>query len=280
MLSYRHAFHAGNFADVLKHIVLIEILAYLKKKETPFCCLDTHAGAGKYRLDSNYALQTKEFENGIGKIWQCAELPESAANYLNLIKSYNSSNQLKSYPGSPLISKKLLRASDKLFLYELHPTDFALLAASIKKDKRVALYHADGFKDCLKQLPPSSRRGLILIDPSYEIKSDYRQVSDILVKMHNHFATGIYAIWYPVIERSRNQLLEKTIISSGIKNIQLFELGILRDTSSHGMTGCGMIIINPPWTLATEMQLTLPWLSDLLGYEGEGYYRIQTLVAE
>lgn len=280
MLSYRHAFHAGNFADVLKHLILIEILEYLKKKETPFCYIDTHAGAGKYHLTGGYASQNREFENGIGKLWQRDDLPECVAAYVNLVKKFNNNTQLTRYPGSPCIAKKLLRPNDRLLLYELHSTDYHLLAATAGKDRRIQLFHADGFNGCLKVLPPNERRGLILIDPSYEIKSDYRQVPEILVKMHQRFATGIYAVWYPVIDRSRNQQLEKAILSSAVKNAQLFELSVYGDTGGHGMTSSGLIVVNPPWTLVAKMQATLPWLADKLGNAGEGCYRIESLTAE
>ncbi len=279
MLSYRHAFHAGNFADVLKHLVLIEILEYLKIKDNPFIYIDTHAGAGKYNLHSEYALQTREFENGIGQLWHRKDLPDCLTPYVNLVKQFNTGS-LSTYPGSPLIAKKLLRANDRLCLFELHSTDYALLSKAVNKDKRIKLVHSDGFNEGLKQLPPSERRGLILIDPSYEIKTDYREIPAALVKMHKRFATGTYAIWYPVIDRGRNQQLEKAIKSSGIKNVQLFELGVCADTEGHGMTASGVIVINPPWTLVAKMQSALPWLAKTLTISNEGFYRIETLAAE
>jgi len=280
MLSYRHAFHAGNFADVLKHIVLIQIFQYLGKKDKPFCCIDTHAGPGDYALNSDYALKNREFESGIARLWQRDDLPECVADYVNIIKRFNSSNQLNRYPGSPLITKQLLRNKDRLFLYELHSTEIDLLSAAFKKDRRITVCHADGLKDAISLLPPHERRGLVLIDPSYEIKSDYDQVVETLVKMHKRFATGTYALWYPVIDRSRNQKLERALQTTGIKNIQLFELGIQADTDEHGMTASGMIVVNPPWTLAAQMQTVLPWLVERLGDDGEGFYRIQILVDE
>ncbi|MGZ8190110.1 MAG: 23S rRNA (adenine(2030)-N(6))-methyltransferase RlmJ [Methylococcaceae bacterium] len=280
MLSYRHAFHAGNFADVLKHTILIHILKYLGKKEKPFCCIDTHAGSGDYVLNSGYALKNKEFANGIGKLWQRDDLPEGVAGYVNLIKRFNGSAQLTRYPGSPLIAKQLLRSKDRLFLYELHSTEINSLETAINKDRRIILFYADGLKNAVGLLPPHERRGLVLIDPSYEIKSDYEQVVETLIRMYKRFATGTYALWYPVVERSRNLELERAIQSSGIKNVQLFELGIQPDNDKHGMTSSGMIVINPPWTLATQMQQCLPWLAEVLGNEEAGYYRIQTLVKE
>lgn len=280
MLSYRHSFHAGNFADVLKHIILIQSLDYLNKKDKPWCCLDTHAGPGKYELDGDYALKNREFDNGIAKLWRRDDLPDSVAHYVSLIKRFNKPDQLTRYPGSPLIAKQLLREKDRLCLFELHNTEIKLLMVEAKKDKRIKVFHADGLTSALTLLPPVERRGLVLIDPSYEIKSDYQQVVETLVAMHKRFAVGTYALWYPVIERSRNRKLERALQATGIKNMQLFELGIRADSNEHGMTASGMIVINPPWTLMAEMQQVLPWLADVLGDNGEGFCRMETLVAE
>jgi len=280
MLSYRHAFHAGNFADVLKHLILIRVISYLSQKDKAFCYIDTHAGPGDYALDGNYALKNREFENGIAKLWQRHDLPESVADYVKLIKGFNPSARLNRYPGSPLIAKHLLRQRDRLLLCELHSTEINALNKAVNKDKRVTVFHADGLKQALGLLPPSERRGLVLIDPSYEMKSDYTQAAETLVTMTQRFATGTYALWYPVVERHRNQVMEQALQTSGIKNVQLFELGMQADTDEHGMTACGMIVINPPWTLAAEMQHTLPWLAEVLGLDGAGFYRIQTLVGE
>jgi len=278
MLSYRHAFHAGNFADVLKHTILIQILEYLGKKDKPFCCIDTHAGPGKYELDGDYAQKNQEYQNGIGKLWQRDDLPECVAEYFNLVKRFNQPDKLTRYPGSPLLIKQMLRNKDRLCLFELHSTEIKLLKDLTSQ--HITVSHGDGLKDSLKLLPPIERRGLVLIDPSYEIKNDYTQVVDALKLMHKRFAVGTYALWYPVINRRKNQLLEKAIQTSGINNVQLFELGIRNDSNEHGMTSSGMIIINPPWTLVSQMQQTLPWLAEVLGQEGEGFYRIETLVAE
>ncbi|MDD5462544.1 MAG: 23S rRNA (adenine(2030)-N(6))-methyltransferase RlmJ [Methylococcales bacterium] len=280
MLSYRHSFHAGNFADVLKHIVLIEIIEYLKKKDKPFCYIDTHAGPGTYQLNGDYALKNREFENGIGQLWQREDLPDCVANYVNLIKCFSDSELLTCYPGSPAIAKQLLRNRDRLFLYELHSTEITLLGNLANKDLRIKVFHADGLKDAMGMLPPIEHRGLTLIDPSYEIKSDYSLVAESLVNMYQRFATGTYALWYPVVERHRNQKLELAIQSGKLKNVQLFELGIRADTDQYGMTASGMIVVNPPWTLTATMRRTLPWLADVLGDKGSGFYRIQTLLEE
>ncbi len=279
MLSYRHSFHAGNFADVLKHIILIKILEHLAKKDKPFCCIDTHAGPGDYKLNSEFALKNKEFENGIGRLWHCSNMPEPVATYVNIVKQFNSTEQLIDYPGSPLIAKQFLRANDRLLLHELHSTEIQLLKAVVK-DKRIKVFHNDGLKHSLGLLPPKEHRGLVLIDPSYEVKSDYQSVVESLIQMVKRFAIGTYALWYPVVDRKRNKQLEQAIKNSGIKNILLFELGINADTEEHGMTASGMIVVNPPWTLAEEMKQTLVWLVDKLGNEGLSHYRVEILASE
>jgi 23S rRNA (adenine2030-N6)-methyltransferase len=280
MLSYQHAYHAGNYADVLKHIVLIQTLKYLKAKDKPLCYIDTHAGSGDYKLTSNEAQKNQEFISGIGRLWQRDDLPACVVDYVNFIKNFNHSEQLSRYPGSPLIASHMLGESDRLFLYELHTAESRLLNDCVKKDKRIKDFRADGLKDSLGLLPPKENRGLILIDPSYEIKNEYQTVVDALKAMHKRFATGCYCLWYPVVARKRNQYLERALQSSGIKNIQLFELGILPDSDEHGMTASGMIVINPPWTLLADMQQVLPWLAETLAENQQGHCRAEQLVAE
>jgi 23S rRNA (adenine2030-N6)-methyltransferase len=280
MLSYRHSFHAGNFADVLKHIVLIQILEHLSKKDKPICCIDTHAGPGEYQLNSEFALKNKEFENGIGQLWQLDNPPDSVASYINVLKHFNPDGILNRYPGSPLIIKHFLRNRDRVFLHELHSTEIDLLNTVIGNDRQIKIAHSDGLKNAISLLPPLQHRGMVLIDPSYEIKSDYQLVVDTLIQMHKRFTTGTYALWYPVVNRSRNLKMEKAIKASNLKNVQLFELGITVDSLEHGMTASGMIVINPPWTLATQMQETLPWLAQKLGIDGSEQYRIETLISE
>lgn len=277
MLSYRHAFHAGNFADVLKHLILVHILEHLMKKDNPFCYVDTHAGPGLYDLHGEYALLNREFESGIARLWPRNDLPQSVASYVDVVRSFNHSGYLSRYPGSPSIAQTLLRPNDRLFLYELHSSEIMRLSAHFAKDRRAKVFHADGLRDAVGLLPPSQRRALVLIDPSYEVKSDYQQVLETLIKMHKRFATGIYALWYPVIEGSRHRHLERAIEASGIKHIKLFELGVRAGSSGHGMTASGMIVINPPWTLENAMQHCLPWLAEVLSENGEGHHRIQTL---
>lgn len=280
MLSYQHAYHAGNYADVLKHVVLIQVLTYLKQKPRPLCYIDTHAGQGEYRLDSAEAKKNREFQSGIGALWGRDDLPGCVVDYVNLIKQFNHSEQLKHYPGSPLITANLLGTKDRLFLYELHAAESRCLDDNIKRDKRIKAFRADGLKNSFGLLPPKENRGLILIDPSYEMKSDYQAVVDAIKEMHKRFATGCYLLWYPVVARKRNQYMERALQTSGIRNIQLFELGIQPDSEEFGMTACGMIVVNPPWTLLADMQQLLPWLAETLGQNEQGHYRAEQLVAE
>lgn len=280
MLSYRHSFHAGNFADVLKHTVLVQILRYLCQKDKPFCYLDTHAGPGGYLLNSDFALKNREFDNGITQLWQREDLPACIGDYVQQVKAFNGAEMLNHYPGSPWFAKSLLRKTDRLCLFELHPTEQRELDKAFKQDRRTVIHHEDGLKFSLGLLPPKERRGLIFIDPSYELKSDYEDVVETLVKMHKRFATGTYALWYPVVSRRRNDSLERAIQKSGLTNVHLYELGILEDSENPGMTACGMIVINPPWTLAADMAESLPWLAAHLGIAGAGFQRIQTLVPE
>ena len=263
MLSYRHSFHAGNFADVIKHIVVIEILEHLIKKDSPLDYIDTHAGAGLYNLSSDHATKLKEYTQGVGRL-NAEDWPE-LSRYLDILNKYNPSGKLLHYPGSPMIALHLLRAKDKAWLFELHPADAETLAKNTYGDTRAKVLREDGYKGMLALLPPISRRGLILIDPPYEVKTDYDQILNTVVKAHKKFATGTYAIWYPVVDRKRIDKLETRFKDSGIKKIQRFELAIAEDTRGLGMSAAGMIVINPPWMLMDTMSKLLPKLVETFG---------------
>lgn len=277
MLSYRHGFHAGNFADVLKHFVLNRILAHLVSKPKPFCCIDTHAGAGVYDLGAPYAQKNREFERGIGLLWDRSDLPPPLAAYVDVVRGLNGKGGLRRYPGSPFFERLWLRQEDRLMLYELHPADAHALAGFAGDDGRIRVERRDGFKACIALLPPRERRGLIVMDPSYELKSDYREVVQTLTQAWRRFPTGVYALWYPVIERRRVNTLERALQASGIERVQLFELGVRPEGEGAGMSGSGMVVINAPYTLAGEMAETLPWLARVLGQEGGGYHRMYGL---
>lgn len=279
MLSYRHSFHAGNHADIIKHVVLVEILEYLTKKPSGFDYIDTHAGAGLYYLKSPQAKKLKEYASGIAKL-KVADFPE-LATYFKILHSVNRNPEaLNYYPGSPIVALHFLRAQDKAWLYELHPQDAYALEDSIKNHRRVKIFNEDGFTGLPALLPPASRRCLVLMDPSYEIKRDYDLVVEALIKAHKKFSSGIFALWYPVVDREKILRLEKKLIHSGIVDIQRFELGLAPDSEERGMTGSGMIVINPPWGLQEKMSQVLPKLVHMLAAEGQGSFRSEILVTE
>ncbi|MDC9594834.1 23S rRNA (adenine(2030)-N(6))-methyltransferase RlmJ [Xenorhabdus sp. IM139775] len=280
MLSYRHSFHAGNHADVLKHIVQSLIIESLKVKEKPFLYLDTHSGAGRYQLSGEHAERTGEYLEGIARIWQRDDIPEELAAYLDAVKALNPHGSLRYYPGSPLIARHLLREQDELNLSELHSSDFPLLRTEFSRDRRTRVLREDGFQQLKSKLPPKYRRGFVLIDPSYELKSDYRNVVQGIQEGYKRFATGTYALWYPVVLRQQIKRLVKELEATGIRNILKIELGVRPDSDQRGMTASGMIVINPPWKLEQQMKAILPWLHQVLVPEGIGHTSVEWIVPE
>lgn len=280
MLSYRHSFHAGNHADVLKHCVQSLIIQALKEKNKPLLYLDSHAGAGRYLLDSPYAERTGEYLDGIAKVWQSTAMPELLMPYLNAVRSLNPSGKLKYYPGSPLIARSLLRPQDKLILTELHPIDYPLLRKEFLSDKRAQVEKQDGYQQLRAKLPPASRRGLILIDPPYELKNDYQAVVQGIAEGYKRFSTGVYALWYPVVLRQQIKKMITNLKETGIQRILQIELAVLPDSDKRGMTASGMIVVNPPWKLEQQMQTLLPWLHQQLVPNGTGHTYVEWVVPE
>lgn len=282
MLSYRHSFHAGNPADVIKHLVLIETISYLTKKDKPLEYIDTHSGVGVYRLATAEAQKTQEYLAGIAKLWQYQGENDAIKRYVDKVKQFNQ-GELEIYPGSPMVADSLLRENDKRWLFELHPKDSESLKHNMaelsRRRKQTFVRKENGFKGVLGLLPPQAKRGCVLIDPPYEIKSDYEQVVKTVKKAVEKFNSGTIMIWYPVVSRERIDAMETGLIASGMRNIQLFELATQADTDEHGMTASGMIVINPPWTLKKTMDECLPELVSLLSSEG-GFYRSEQLVEE
>lgn len=267
MLSYRHAFHAGNHADLLKHITLVLALEHLVQKETPLCYIDTHAGAGRYRLDSAEAQQTGEALRGVAQLDE-RQAPAVLATWFALLRGVNSGGPQRSYPGSPLWAASLLRPADRLRLFELHPQDRQLLQRQFSRDRRVDVRDQDGFEGLKALLPPPSRRALVLIDPSYEIKSDYSRIPAIVRDAHRRFATGVYMVWYPLLNRP-----EVSRFTTQLERLRLgpwlrLELRVAGQAGAPGMYGSGMLVLNPPWKLAGQMEAVLPWLQTALGAAG------------
>jgi 23S rRNA (adenine2030-N6)-methyltransferase len=279
MLSYRHVCHAGNHADVLKHAVLVQVLEYLKQKDKPFLFIDTHAGAGLYQLASPWAQKNREFDGGIGRLLECGQLPAELETYVGLIKSLNRHRALQYYPGSPWLAAALLRPGDRARLFELHAGEFEALGSQFRKDRRIKAEQEDGFRALAGLLPPVQRRALVLIDPPYKMKQDYTAVVGALQAAWRRFPTGLYLLWYPVVQRTSIDRLVRDIKASGLRDVLLAELAVA-PADRGGMQASGLIIVNPPWTLARQLQGLLAFLATTLGLQGQGSYRLETLVAE
>ncbi|MCL2344427.1 MAG: 23S rRNA (adenine(2030)-N(6))-methyltransferase RlmJ, partial [Desulfobulbus sp.] len=251
MLSYRHAFHAGNPADVLKHLILIRIIRYLGEKPAPFSIIDTHAGAGRYALDSGHASKLAEYRDGIGRLWAAENLPPAAADYVDLVRAVNPDGRLRHYPGSPWLASQLLRDGDRLRLFELHSSDVKLLQDCFRgRGRQVTITAGDGFAGLKAVLPPPSRRGLVLVDPSYETRDDYTNVIKGLQEALKRFPTGTYALWHPLLTKPEAQKLPGRLCSLGATNWLHATLQVSAPSrDGFGMHGSGLFVINPPWTL-------------------------------
>ncbi|SHO55495.1 23S rRNA (adenine(2030)-N(6))-methyltransferase RlmJ [Vibrio quintilis] len=279
MLSYRHSFHAGNHADVLKHIVQSLILDALKQKEKPFVYHDTHSGAGRYDLNHEWSEKTGEYKLGIGRIWQQPDLPSELNAYLDSISQLNQGNALRYYPGSPRVGRALIRPQDRMVLTELHPSDYPLLEQEFHRDRQVRIFKEDGFSRLKASLPPKERRGLVLIDPPYELASEYRDVVKAIAAAHKRWATGIYAIWYPVVYRENIDDMLAGLDNLDIRKVLQIELGVSPDSTERGMTASGMIVINPPWKLEHQMEDLLPFLKEKIA-PATGHFTLKWVVPE
>jgi len=280
MLSYRHSFHAGNHADVLKHVTLSLILDAMNSKDKPYVYLDTHSGAGCYSLRSEHAKKTSEFSGGIGKVWQAKNPPQDMASYLSVIQRYNRGNELGYYPGSPLFAKTLMREQDHIVLNEIHPSDAPLLKREFSKDRRAHINQIDGFHLCREKLPPQPRRGVLLMDPSYEMPNEYQQTVEAIKNAQKRWETGTFALWYPVVDRENNDWLERKIKQTVQRPTLLVELAMANDSKDYGMTASGMIVINPPWKLFEQLQTILPWLCQTLEVKPQAVQRLEWLRSE
>lgn len=288
MLSYRHAFHAGNHADVLKHMVTIQLMRYLGQKDTPYMVIDTHAGGGVYALDGNYASKNAEYETGIGPLWGRTDLPEAVADYVQLVKDLNPSGKMRYYPGSPYCANQVMREQDRLRLFELHTTESKVLADNFRKldahaaeqgkrpsarGKRVMIERGDGFLALKALLPPPSRRALVLIDPPYEDKRDYQKVKEALQDALVRFPTGTYAVWYPVLQRIESKQFSDRLKRLGAKSWINVTLSISSPSpDGFGLHTSGMFVLNPPWTLLATLKEVMPYLVKVLGRDsGAGF---------
>ena len=279
-MNYRHIYHAGNFADVFKHAILSLIVSYLARKDKPFCVLDTHAGQGVYDLMSEQAQKTGEFRDGVGRLLAEPHLPASLAPYMDVIRKLNADGDLRRYPGSPLLARSLMRPGDRLVAAELHPEDAQGLAELFRHDRQAITQCMDGYTAIKAFLPPPERRGLILVDPPFEERDEVERLTESLTAAHRRFATGVYALWYPIKDRAPIAACHDALEASGVRALLAVELLIRPDTDPRRLNGCGLVIVNPPWTLPAELAELLPTLVRLLAREPGAGFRCDWLVEE
>jgi 23S rRNA (adenine2030-N6)-methyltransferase len=281
-MNYRHAFHAGNFADVLKHAVLCRVLAHLIAKKNPFRVIETHAGAGAYDLTGERAGRTQEWREGIGRLLEhppAGEAGELLAPYLALVRAENQ-EAVKRYPGSPLIARAFCREGDRMIFCELHPEEYAALHRSFESDRRAQMIEIDGWTALKVHLPPKERRGLVLIDPPFEEPNEFDRLHDGLVEGHRRWPSGIFLLWYPVKNEREVRAFEHRLGKLGIAKILRIEFAIDKPRGDGPLSACGMVAVNPPWTLAKELNVILPALAERLGRNAGGRYRLDWLVPE
>jgi 23S rRNA (adenine2030-N6)-methyltransferase len=289
MLSYRHGFHAGNHADVLKHFVQVQLHKYMNQKDTAYTYVDTHSGAGVYALDSDYATKNAEYATGIAPLWQCQDLPAPLAEYVDLVHAMNPSGKLRYYPGSPYVAEQMAREQDRLRLFELHPADTKNLCENFRRleahqaeqgqrarGKRVIIERGDGFHSLKALLPPPSRRALVLIDPPYEVKDDYRRVKEALDEALERFPSGTYAVWYPVLQRMESRQLPDKLKRLPAKEWLNVTLTISTPTPDGvGLHTSGMFLLNPPYTLEPILRQVMPYLVRVLGKDAGATFTIE-----
>lgn len=278
-MNYRHAYHAGNFADVMKHAALALVVATLKRKETPFFALDTHAGLGAYDLASVAADKTGEYRNGIAKILERQDPPAALEPYLATVRAWNEGGDLRWYPGSPEVIRTMMRPQDRLALVELHPEDVVELRRRFAGDRRVGVHHLDGYVAAKGLLPPPERRGLVLIDPPFEVKDELDRLRVALRRMRKLWPTGIVLVWYPIKGREPVRRFHQTIRDEGGPKTLAAELLIHPGDDPFRLNGSGLLVINPPWQLDEALAEVLPWLAEVIA-PGRGSHTLEWLITE
>jgi 23S rRNA (adenine2030-N6)-methyltransferase len=269
MLAYRHLFHAGNFADVFKHALLTRLLLLLARKDKPLLYLDTHAGTGLYDLSHAWARKLAEHEDGIARLWKRSDLPPLMLPYIEAVRAENPDSALRFYPGSPRIAQRLLRPRDRMALSELNRDDCAALARLFEHDRRVAIRCLDGYQALKALLPPSERRGLVLIDSSFDRAAEYARLTEALASAHKRFATGVYALWYPLMSPATMHGFVRSVIATGVRKVLQIELAPLPESWTISLRGCGLLVANPPFGFEDEARTLLAWLGPVLSQRDE-----------
>jgi 23S rRNA (adenine2030-N6)-methyltransferase len=280
MLAYRHLFHAGNFADVFKHALLVQLVLALARKDKPFLYLDTHAGIGSYDLAHPWAQKNSEFRNGILRVWDRTDAPESLHPYLDAVTAENPDRRLRYYPGSPRLVRRFLRPDDRMVLTELNRNDCAQLADVFARDRQVHVQLMDGYQALKAFLPPKERRGLILIDSSFDRAKEFNRLVQAVTDAQRRFATGVFVIWYPLMEPAAVRGFERDIAQSGIRRILKLELSVLPAAWRDGMRGSAVLVVNPPYHFDRTAGPMLGWLWKALSPAGEGAHAVKWLVGE
>jgi 23S rRNA (adenine2030-N6)-methyltransferase len=283
-MNYRHAFHAGNFADVLKHVVLMMLIEHLKKKPAPFFYLDTHAGRGLYDLSEAPAQRSGEYKNGVGRVLEAApaSLPVELAAYAELVRQSagKGHSAITAYPGSPLIVARMRRPGDRLVLMETQPREAAALRAALGREKLVSVLESDGYAALKAQLPPRENRGLVLIDPPYESDLEFDRVLAGIELAHERWPSGTCCIWYPLTDRAGPVRFHRDLERSGVRKVLDVQLSVLPADTRLGMAGAGLVIVNPPWLLDERLKELLPPLHALLALDGLGGTSVEWVVPE
>ena len=280
MFSYRHAFHAGNHADVLKHAIFVHILDYFNQKDAPYWVIDTHAGGGIYDLTSEWALKNGEFVDGLDRLLGAEGMPPMIERYLEEVRHFNPDEVANFYPGSPWFALRALRERDRLRLFEMHPSEVDVLKHNLSRQDRLTVrqttvYEADGFQGLKALLPPPTRRGIVIIDPSYEDKADYRKTIQTINDGLTRFSTGCFIVWYPLVQRREVQELVRSLERLKDTDWVHATLTVRKPTGDgFGLHGSGMFIINPPWTLHKELEKTLPWLREKLAQDDRSSFTL------
>lgn len=280
-MNYQHAFHAGNFADVFKHTMLLALLDALTAKDKPLCCFDTHAGRGRYSLDAAEAEKTGEWRDGIGRLIDAPDLPPPLQRYVDAVRAGSPGGTLQAYPGSPLLAAHALRPQDRLVLCEVQEAEAAALRTLFRDDRRAHVHARDGYTALNALLPPKEKRGLVLIDPPFEVEADdFAAVETALSRAHARWPNGVYAVWYPIKLRTTVVPFHRHLAAAPFEKVLVAELLVHPDDSPLRFNGCGMLIANPPWQFEATLSGLLPALCKMLAQSPRASQRVHWLSGE